>query len=297
MTLITSAIQQLRNTSLRAIFLLVIPFITCSPTLAGDNAALGQLNNLLGNQEDNILTVDQAFPFSAKLTTPNTLQLHWNIAEEHYLYREKFQISLTQNNQAVAYTHVFPAGKFKQDPLLGHTEVYTKPLNLILQLPLVNPDLPLTLTVNYQGCSERYGTCYPPMSKTQTLSVPDRVPAANTAKTSPITPDSTQESLLISEQDRLASYLTAGNYPLMILVFFSFGLLLSLTPCVFPMIPILSGIIAGQRELTTRKAFILSLTFVLAMALTYTVAGVLAGLFGQNLQAAFQNPWIISIFS
>ena len=84
----------------------------------------------------------------------------------------------------------------------------------------------------------------------------------------------------------------------MVVSFFGIGLLLAFTPCVFPMIPILSGIIAGQgRNITTRKAFALSSVYVVAMALTYTVAGVLAGLFGQNLQAAFQNPWIIWLFA
>jgi thioredoxin:protein disulfide reductase len=296
MSLMIATSKYCQDICLRTIFTLTAMLTLCSPVLASDNAALGQLSNLLGNQNDDILTVDQAFPFTAKLTTPNTLQLYWNIAEEHYLYREKFQIGLTQNDQEVAYSHSFPAGKFKQDPLLGHTEVYTTPLRLTLQFPSVNPDLPLILTVKYQGCSERYGICYPPMSKTQTLSIPDNVLIATATITS-TTSDITQASLVVSEQDRLAGYLTSGNYPLMILVFFGFGLLLSLTPCVFPMIPILSGIIAGQREITTRKAFMLSLTFVLAMALTYTFAGVLAGLFGQNLQAVFQNPWIISVFS
>ncbi|MCW8848153.1 MAG: protein-disulfide reductase DsbD, partial [Sedimenticola sp.] len=101
-----------------------------------------------------------------------------------------------------------------------------------------------------------------------------------------------------SELDEIASTLAGGSTWLVILVFFGLGLALSLTPCVFPMIPILSGIIAGQgSSLTTKKAFVLSLVYVLAMSITYTVAGVLAGMFGQNLQAAFQNPWILSFFA
>ncbi len=104
-------------------------------------------------------------------------------------------------------------------------------------------------------------------------------------------------SELLSEQDRIAGMLAGDNTLLVLLSFLGFGLLLSLTPCVFPMIPILSGIIAGQKGITTRKAFALSLVYVLAMALTYTFAGVLAGLFGSNLQAALQNPWVLSVFS
>lgn len=102
---------------------------------------------------------------------------------------------------------------------------------------------------------------------------------------------------LLSEQDRIAGMLSGDNTFLVLLSFLGFGLLLSFTPCVFPMIPILSGIIAGQKGITTRKAFMLSLVYVLAMALTYTIAGVLAGIFGSNLQAALQNPWVLGVFS
>jgi thiol:disulfide interchange protein DsbD len=102
----------------------------------------------------------------------------------------------------------------------------------------------------------------------------------------------------VSEQDQLANMIKSGNFMLTLLIFFGSGLLLAFTPCVFPMIPILSSIIAGQGDsITTRKAFTMSLVYVLAMALTYTVAGVVAGLFGSNLQAAFQNPWILSTFA
>jgi thiol:disulfide interchange protein DsbD len=104
--------------------------------------------------------------------------------------------------------------------------------------------------------------------------------------------------LTLSEQDRLAQLLVNGTAWVTIASFLGFGLLLAFTPCVFPMIPILSSIIVGQgHKLTTRRAFALSLVYVLAMAFTYTVAGVLAGLFGGNLQAAFQDPWIIGTFA
>lgn len=119
-------------------------------------------------------------------------------------------------------------------------------------------------------------------------------PAANVSNTVATPPSSPQ---LLSEQDRIAGMLSGDNKLLVLLSFLGFGLLLSFTPCVFPMIPILSGIIAGQKGITTRKAFMLSLVYVLAMALTYTIAGVLAGLFGGNLQAALQNPWVLGSFS
>ncbi|MFY9975538.1 MAG: protein-disulfide reductase DsbD, partial [Chromatiaceae bacterium] len=133
------------------------------------------------------------------------------------------------------------------------------------------------------------------------LSLPEALaavvlPAAEAAGTTP-TPAS-EAPPMVSEQDRIAEVLRGGNLWLILAAFFGFGLLLAFTPCVFPMIPILSGIIAGQGPaITTRRAFTLSVVYVLAMALTYTVAGVLAGLFGANLQAAFQNPWILSAFA
>jgi thiol:disulfide interchange protein DsbD len=123
--------------------------------------------------------------------------------------------------------------------------------------------------------------------------------AAAPATAAPVAPASAAaDAEPIAEQDRIAAMLQRGSVWLIIGSFFGIGLLLAFTPCVFPMIPILSGIIAGQgRHITARKGFVLSLVYVLAMALTYTVAGVLAGLFGENLQAAFQNPWIIGLFA
>ncbi len=102
----------------------------------------------------------------------------------------------------------------------------------------------------------------------------------------------------MSEQDQIAARLANAGIFGAIAIFFGLGLLLAFTPCVFPMIPILSGIIAGQGDsITTRKAFMLSLAYVLAMALTYAVVGVIAGLFGANLQATFQNPWVLTVFA
>lgn len=140
------------------------------------------------------------------------------------------------------------------------------------------------ILLEFQGCSKT-GICYPPEKK-------EFVYTLNTAS-------SIQESSEnISEQDAIANSLKTSSISFIILSFFGFGILLSLTPCIFPMIPILSSIIVSKGEsMTTKKSFILSLVYVLAMSVAYTIAGVLAGLFGSNLQAAFQNPWVISTFS
>ena len=150
----------------------------------------------------------------------------------------------------------------------------------------------LTLEVTFQGCAD-VGVCYMPIKETVSLDLSDE--SFNWwGTTSP--PDKTTP--FISEQNRIADSLKTGSVWPILLSFLGFGLLLAFTPCIFPMLPILSGIVAGQgSSLNTRRAFWLSLSYVLASALTYTVFGVLAGLFGSNLQALFQEPWVIMAFS
>jgi thiol:disulfide interchange protein DsbD len=163
------------------------------------------------------------------------------------------------------------------------------------------PSTEVTLIAKYQGCAE-IGICYPPQTQRVSLSLPEALvtavlPAAAAAPAA-VAPAASASDQPISEQDQIAAVLANSGLWVVIAAFFGFGLLLAFTPCVFPMIPILSGIIAGQgTKITTRKAFVLSLVYVLAMALTYTLVGVLAGLFGANLQAAFQDPWVLSAFA
>ena len=150
----------------------------------------------------------------------------------------------------------------------------------------------LTLEVTFQGCAD-IGVCYMPIKETVSFDLSDE--SFNWWGTTS-TPDKTTP--FISEQNRIADSLKTGSVWLIILSFLGFGLLLAFTPCIFPMLPILSGIVVGQGlNLNTRRAFWLSLSYVLASALTYTVFGVLAGLFGSNLQALFQEPWVIIAFS
>ena len=124
------------------------------------------------------------------------------------------------------------------------------------------------------------------------------LPAASADTTAPAEPQNAAPAAGLSEQDAIAKRLTEGNLLATLAAFFGFGLLLAFTPCVFPMIPILSSIIVGQGEkISAYRGFVLSLVYVVAMAVTYTVAGVFAGMFGENLQAAFQNPWMLSGFA
>ena len=266
---------------------------TEKPAASGD--ALGELGAGLGFGDDDLLPADEAFRPDVVVSDANTLTADWQIADGYYLYRERFEFSLADNPEVTLLPAKLPEGKHKHDEFFGDIQVYHHQVAATLPLKRTgNEAAPIKLTVKYQGCAER-GVCYPPMSKTFDL----LLPAANAASSDTPPPAAGgKTTTTLSEQDAIAHQLIEGNLFATLLAFFGFGLLLAFTPCVFPMIPILSSIIVGRGEkITARHGFVLSLVYVLAMAATYTVAGVIAGLFGENLQAAFQNPWILSAFA
>lgn len=254
--------------------------------------SFGQKLGIIGEDVFQPLPPEQAFIFSSEILDNNTLLARWDIAEGYYLYRDKFQFTLTDENGVTLGMPVFPKGKIKVDEAFGRMEVYYKQVEI--RLPLNRPKLEKTdvkLETVYQGCADE-GFCYPPMDASSGLSLPIDKVAMTTATAN------SASDLALSEEEELIQALSKGNIIWTILVFYGLGLLLTFTPCVFPMIPILSNIIVGEGEnVTTRKAFIMSLVYVLAMAATYTIAGVVAGYFGQNLQAAFQNFWVLTVFS
>lgn len=271
---------------------LSLPVAEATAALASMGDELG-----LGGGDDEVLEPDQAFRFDSEVVDGNTLLARWVIAPAHYLYKDKFTFALSGADGVTLGQAELPAGEEKDDEFFGRIEVYHDLVEV--RLPLQRSNLEptsLTLDVGYQGCAE-IGICYPPQKKSLEL----QLPAGQSGATSGSAPAATQGAAADapqSEQDQLAAALAGGNTAWTIMLFFVAGLLLAFTPCVFPMIPILSSIIVGQGEgITTRRAFTLSVVYVLAMALTYTVAGVIAGLFGANLQAAFQSPWILISFS
>ncbi len=283
-------------------FTLQLPEPTVTPVAAND--ALGSLANigkgLAGIGEENeFLPADEAFRFAAWASDGDMLVATWDIADGYYLYRDKFKFRLKGEGGAELGAAQFPQGKIKQDPLFGEVEVYHHELQIRLPLTRDASIAAVELEAGFQGCAEA-GICYPPMLRSTVVDLPEgagkQAPAPE-ARPMPV-PDQPAAPVQVSEQDRLAALLAGESRWITIFSFFGVGLLLAFTPCVFPMIPILSGIIAGQgSELTTRKAFTLSVVYVLAMSLTYTGAGVVAGLVGKNLQAALQNPWMLSTFS
>jgi len=271
---------------------------------ATPQAALSALSNQLsplGGEED-ILEPDQAFQFDAIVEDGNTLLARWEIAPKHYLYKDKFRFALTDSDGVTLGEPQLPKGEEKDDEFFGRIEVYHNTIEARLPLKRTQLDpTEITLKVSYQGCAEA-GICYPPQKKDIRLQLPAGAASAMVndaaATVAPEKAAPSSKNAPLSEQDQLAAALAGGNTAWTILLFFAAGLLLAFTPCVFPMIPILSSIIVGQGEgITTRKAFTLSVVYVLAMALTYTVAGVIAGLFGANIQAMFQNPWVLGSFA
>ena len=253
-----------------------------------------------GSQED-FLPPDEAFRFGPGVEDAGSVSLTWIIAEDYYLYKERIEVSSDTPGIQLGPLQL-PQGKPKHDEYFGDTEVYYEVLEA--SLPIARPAGPggtLDLNVTYQGCAED-GLCYNPITKQVSLQLPpsDR---ATTVATQPLTPQrgastTSAANPPVTEQARLARILKESSWLGMLGFFFAAGVGLSLTPCVLPMIPILSGIIVGQGgTVTPKRGFSLAFTYVQGMALTYAAAGaafVLA--FKQAPQAFFQQPWIIITF-
>lgn len=254
------------------------------------------------SSQEGPLPVEQAFVFDSEQNN-GSLKLIWTIPDDYYLYRDK--IKLSYGSEIKELSRDYSPATEKQDPLFGQVWVFHNQavVNVALSSTTGQPT-DSEVTINYQGCWEG-GICYPPVTKTISLSQvsPQTQPVSTTGSSenaSGLMPAQISQSapVQLSEQDRFAALISGSSLFLTLGAFFVAGLALALTPCVFPMIPILSSIIAGHGHKTTAAhGFMLSVVYVLAVSLTYTVAGVIAGLFGENLQAAFQNVWIISFFS
>jgi thiol:disulfide interchange protein DsbD len=289
------------------------PGAAAVPTTAAGGPALDAVKNLgssLGLSGDgDFLEPDAAFRHEVLVQNAHTLQVRFTIADGYYLYRDKFRFALSGKGVTLGSPQL-PPGEMKKDETFGDVAVFHK--EVIATLPLQRGSLAASAVVlnsEFQGCAEK-GLCYPPIKKSDALDLPPAeaaptpaqapsistpAPAAPTAQGGVTVADPPAP---VAEQDALAARLAGGDRLLTLGAFFIAGLLLAFTPCVFPMIPILSGIIAGQGDrITTRRAFVLSVVYVLSASLAFTVAGVLAGLFGGNLQAWFQNPWILTTFA
>lgn len=244
------------------------------------------------------LMPDEAFKPSAKLNEKMQIEATIELGKEIYLYDNTLKIILKKGDGLEIQDVAKPKSVKHYDDM-----VYLESPTFVVTLQKqngVSGVKNIDVELSYQGCSEQ-GLCYEPETRVYSFEV-DTSKLSGGAKEQKS--EAAQEPLKkiepqkLSESDSIAKTMQDGNIALILLTFLGFGLLLALTPCTFPMIPIISGIIISQGEgLSTKKAFTLSVVYVLAMAVAYTIAGVLAGLFGSNLQAALQAPWAIYSFS
>lgn len=261
--------------------LLLISLSTASPALATESSSSVSKNSLF-DSEDQVLTPDQAFKLVLSAQDKNTVQASFTIAPGHYLYRDRIKF---ESKNAAIESIVLPKGEIKKDPNFGEMEVFHQSFVAKIALKNIPSSLKkVTLQASFQGCSVK-GLCYSPIHKT--------IDVALTSNT--VSPEITKNN-----DDQATTLLKGGKLWLIIIGFFGFGLLLALTPCVLPMIPILSGIIVGDKKVhhhaTSRlHSFNLSLAYVFGMSLSYSLAGVAAGLSGQLLSSALQSPWILGI--
>ncbi len=264
--------------------LLLLSLNALTPLHAAGNSSSTSTVSLF-DQEDAVLSPDQAFKLDVIAKDNTTLEASFTVAPGHYLYRERIKFDA---KNATIKDISFPKGDIKNDPNFGEMEVFHQRFNVQIKLKdTPDPLGKITLQASYQGCSEK-GLCYSPIHKTIEVAL-----GAPTANVPGIAPAQNKSS-----DDQATTLLKGGKLWLIVIGFFGFGLLLALTPCVLPMIPILSGIIVGDKKVhhhaTSRlHAFNLSLAYVFGMSLSYSLAGVAAGLSGQLLSSALQSPWML----
>ncbi|MDO9010451.1 MAG: protein-disulfide reductase DsbD [Gallionella sp.] len=282
-------------------YILVLLLCLLAPAAHADNF-LDKLPAFGGRQQPAFLPPDQAFALEVQVQNAHTLQASFTITPGYYLYRDK--VSFTTDDSATKITSVnLPAGELKHDPNFGDTYVFHQPFQAGITLNRTgDAATSITLKAFYQGCSDQ-GLCYPVQEKVLKIDLPDALQQAQS--TVPVTlasPVSDGQKAIKqapqTDNSKIAELFRDGSFWLIISFFFGAGLLLALTPCVFPMIPILSGIIVGRgHKITKMHAFILSLSYVLGMAITYAAAGVAAGFSGDLISNALQTPWVLGSFA
>ena len=287
--------QRLRLSSLIALLLVIFT----SPSFA-ENPFSGldseiSLSDSLGG-EDEILEPDQAFILKT-WSDNGRIFAEWQIADGHYLYRDKTKILPADKSPFTTSNFTIDPGELKNDEFFGEIYVFHNQAQASLAINNAQDGFEnASFKVKYQGCSEISGICYPPITKNITLNIS---PASNAvASTLDASTSSSNNSAPISEQDQIADLLKNASVWISLISLFGIGLLLAFTPCVFPMVPILSSIIIGQgKDTSARRGFSLSVAYVLGMASINTAAGVAAAFTGESLAVALQTPWILASFA
>ena len=300
---------------------LLLLIILCLAQLSHAEGFFDRLPSLGGAKQPTFLQPDQAFGLDVSVRDGHTLIASFRVTPEYYLYRDKVTFSTADLGIKISNVSL-PKGELKHDANLGYLEVFHQSFQALITLERSNNAARnITLDASYQGCSEK-GLCYPPIKKSINIALPaiSATSVEHPTATNKFSPDAavTVTSLPSAEpqiQDALPSQSAAdentqndnsqiaklfkqGSFWLIISFFFGAGLLLAFTPCMFPMVPILSGIIVGRgHKITHAHGFILSLAYVMGMALTYAAVGVAAGLSGTLLSNALQTPWVLGSFA
>lgn len=284
----------------RHIVAIVLAFLLAFLSWSGAHAAT----------EDDFLPPEQAFKFAARQIDPQTIEVRFDVADGYYLYRERFAFAAQPAGVKLGQP-AMPQGKVHFDETFGKDmETYRGAVVVKVPVEQAPADGRWSLVVTSQGCADK-GLCYPPMESVFKVggsalgnlfgdrSAPARSSPAVPQADSPAN-EATQSQAVrgpqIDENDRIAGALASRNLPLIGALFFGLGLLLTFTPCVLPMVPILSSIVVGE-HVTRGRAFVVSLAYVLGMAVVYTAVGVAAGLAGEGLSAALQTPWVLGLFA
>ena len=239
------------------------------------------------------LPASEVFHVEVKKVDPNTFIIDWQIKPNYFLYSDRIKLIPQPDSNINLGTIRFPATLTKTDKQ-GHTyTVYRNQLSIPVGI-LGNKPGEALLDLYYQGCADD-GFCYPPEIKQIKLSIDDKLALSEVTLEKIDTPLITPP---VEPSNDISQIFATHSWAMILLIFFGFGLLLSFTPCILPMVPVLSGIIVGHgKKVTTRKAFFLSLSYVLSMSVTYAVFGAVVALLGANLQISMQSPWAISLFS
>jgi thiol:disulfide interchange protein DsbD len=254
--------------------------------------------------EEDFLPPEQAFRFTARQLDAQTIEVRFDVASGYYLYRERFAIAARPDTVRLGQPE-FPAGRVKFDETFGkEMETYRDAVVIRVPVQSAPADGKWSLVVTAQGCADK-GLCYPPMesvykvggvslgslfgsSQRSEATAPPAAAGPGTAAAAP--------AARLDENDRIAGVLASRNLGIVAALFFGLGLLLTFTPCVLPMVPILSSIVVGEHA-TRSRALVVSLAYVLGMAVVYTAIGVAAGLLGEGLAAALQTPAVLAAFA
>ena len=266
-------------------------------TQATAGSALDAIREWLGSRSGpDLLEPDDAFRIQVRARGGDTLVATLTPASRYYLYRDRITFAVLQPATVAISQVTLPPGEPKADPTFGSVQVFHAPFEAVIALKrsatLGGEEVHLRAT--YQGCNEPLGVCYPPIEKTVVVALSTGAPA-----TRGLVPSELARADAAAADDwQIREIFRSGSSLATVAAFFGFGLLLAFTPCMLPMLPILSGIIVGTaRHASRRQVLALSSVYVLGMAITYAGVGVAAGLAGTLVSAYLQSPWVLGAFA